>query len=90
MVRLVGIRYRSAVFSACLFSVAGLIVPSQSEAEGKSSFSFEKNLEQASTPKDCTVRPGAQVEDCESDSKQDKMDLDRKGHKVKKSKSRGR
>ena len=91
MVRMVGVRCRFAIFTACLFAVSGLIIPSYPEAEGKISLASGKDFKKTSTsPKDCTAKPGAPIDDCKSESEQNKIDLDRKGHKVKKSKSRGR
>jgi hypothetical protein len=86
-------RYHLATLSACMFAVLGLIIPLNQGAEGASTIAINKNFKSQSTSSsDCAGQLGGlQSEDgCKSDTKASKVDLDRKGHKVKKSKSRGR
>lgn len=88
-------RYNSAILAACLFSLAGLIVPSSLDgADAASAIKGKKFGSNAGTTADnCggTLQGDHLDGDCKLDSKKtSKMDLDRKGHKVKKSKSRGR
>ena len=86
-------RYHLATLSACLFSILGLIIPLNNGAEGAGPSQVGKNFKyQSTTSSDCASQLGGlqSGDDCKSDSKASKVDLDRKGHKVKKSKSRGR
>jgi hypothetical protein len=83
-------RYNSIILSACLFAVAGLVIPSYGEAEAAGQLALKTKSAGASA--DCpAVHGGLQADSCKHDSKSSKIDLDRKGHKVKKAKkSRGR
>lgn len=86
-------RYHLASLSTCIFAVLGLIIPLNNDAEGAGPFSIGKNFKyQGTSSSDCAGQLGGlqSGDDCKSDSKSGKVDLDRKGHKVKKSKSRGR
>ena len=75
-----------------MFAVLGLIVPLNHSADGAGTIAINKNFKsQSSASSDCAGQLGDQSEHgCKSDTKASKVDLDRKGHKVKKSKSRGR
>jgi hypothetical protein len=76
-----------------MFAVLGLIIPLNHVAEGASITAVNKNFKSQSTSSsDCAGHLGGLQSDhgCKSDTKASKVDLDRKGHKVKKSKSSGR
>ena len=86
-------RYHLATLSACMFAVLGLIIPLNHLVEGASVTALNKNFKSQSTSSsDCAGQLGSLHSDngCKSDTKVSKVDLDRKGHKVKKSKSGGR
>lgn len=89
-VNLVEMRYNLAILVTSLFAVAGLIIPSHYQAEGAGFLVMGKNLKQGSAAAgECSSQPGNPQShaDCKSDTKASKVDLDRKGHKVKHSKS---
>lgn len=86
-------RAKSAVFAACVFALGGLIIPSHFEAEAAGPIKLATGAKLSNSSSDsCTAGSGELGKsDCKDDSKDaKKIDLDRKGHKVKKSKSRGR
>jgi len=85
-----------AILASCLFAICGLLVPSGYDAEGMGV--SVKSIKQPSAQSgDCAGKlvVGQHADSCKSsssssDTKPGKMDPDRKGHKVSKSKSRRR
>jgi hypothetical protein len=88
------LRHNSAILAACLFAITGLIIPASFDGAEAAGSIVGKNFKSntAATAKGCdgTQSDPNFSDDCKTDSKNTKIDLDRKGHKVKKSKSRGR
>lgn len=87
---LVEMRYNLAILGVSLFAVAGLIIPSHYQAQGAGFLVIGKNLKQGSAAAgECSSQPSNphSQSDCKSDTKASKVDLDRKGHKIKHSKS---
>jgi hypothetical protein len=86
-------RFQISILSACLFAIAGLVIPSHYQAEAAGAGNLGKTIKYTGMSSgDCAGQKGGlqTQDDCKADSKSSKVDLDRKGHKVKKSKSRGR
>ena len=83
---------QSAILASCLFAIGGLIIPSQNHAIAASAGPMKSLSAGKIESSACSGPLDNQSFDhgCKPDSnKTKKVDLDRKGHKVKKS-SRGR